>query len=306
MKWSEIITQVRDRLQEAGEGFFSDERLMDIARRVQCEVAAVAECVEGFDDFTVPAGTVECALPVDCLNVLCAACDDYQLAQADFRRVRPKVYPSGQPTIFYVYGGKLGLYPAPAADATVKLWYSQRPPMGGMVIRHDGSGGATSATVEVKDGYIYLTIVGGSFEGMVDLNFDCEDFDTIDEVVAGINAYGIGWVARRVPDCRRNEPAMNLEEISGVSAFQKDLILDLAVKLPEEFQPLIELGTIYRAMWKDTEFEAGEVYKREYLERLDALRRVFKRRGDRSGAAAVRDAYGGSGARGKGINVFIP
>ena len=307
MKWNDIITQVRDRLQEESETFFSDDRLMDIARRVQMEIATVAECLETSDIWNTTADTIEYDMPEDCLNVQAAACDDYPLSQVDFRRVHAKSYPVGQPACYYIFGNRIGLYPAPSGAVSLKLWYSQRPPLGAMTITHNGSSGATAATVEVQDSALVLVITGGTNAGTNTFQFTSDDYSTIGLLAPAINALGKGWTAVRISGCREDEPSASLEVAEAASAYQKTITLDCEVKLPEQFQFLIELGTIYRALWKDTEYQAGEVYRREYVDRLEALRRLYARRNSRSGTRQLRDAYRAStpGAA-AGIRVFIP
>jgi len=307
MKWAEIIAQVRDRLQEQSEAFFSDDRLMDSARRVQAEIAAATECIETMDEMDVSAGCIECPLPEDCLNIISATFDGRPLMQVDTRRLDYKVYPSGTPSMYYIFGSNIGLYPSVSAVKKLKLWYSQRPPLGAFSLSHSGAGGASAATIAVTGGSITMTVTGGTYTGTDSIDTTATGTNTIGGVSAAINALGKGWTALKQPGCRAVEPAPGIEETVAKSAFQKQLTVDLAVKLPEEFQQLIELGVIYRAMWKDTEFEAGEVYKREYLERLNAMRRVFWRRRTRSQNRTVRDAYGaGAAAHEAGIRVYIP
>lgn len=306
MKWIDILAQVRDRLQEESETFFSSERLMDIARRVQMEIAVIAECLETSDVIPAAANTIEYALPEDCLNVQAATCDDYPLALVDFRRLHTKVYPVGQPACYYIFGDRIGLYPAPGAVQDLEVWYSQRPSLGGFTLRHDGSAGATAATSEVKDDTLSLVITSGANAGTSAFDLTSANFDSITELVSAINALGTGWTAARLSGCRPSEPSTNLEAIAATSAFQKQIVMDLAVKLPEQFQFLIELGTIYRALWKDTEYDAGEVYRREYVDRLEALRRLFSRRGSRGGGESVRDIYRNRAACSAGIRLFIP
>ena len=306
MKWTEIITQVRDRLQEESETFFSTARLMDIARRVQMEIATIAECLEAVEESATVADTIEYDLPPDCLNVQAATCDDYPLTPVDFRRVHTKEYPVGQPACYYIFGARIGLYPAPAGADTLKLWYSQRPPLGGFSLSHDGSSSATAATAAVQGDTLTLTITGGAHAGSDSFDLTDASYDTVSELVSAINGLGKGWTAARISGSKPAEPSANLEEISATSAFQKTITMDLAVKLPEQFQFLIELGTIYRALWKDTEYQAGDVYRREYVERLEALRRLFDRRQNRGGAGRVRDVYRRSAGGEHGIRVFIP
>ena len=274
MKWTDIIIQVRDRLQEESETFFSNDRLMDIARRVQMEIATVAECLEASSALGAAAHIIEYDLPEDCLNVQAATCGDYPLTQVDFRRVHARVYPVGQPACYYIFGGRLGLYPAPGSGQTLKLWYSQRPPLGGIMLAHNGAAGASSATAEVSGGSLEITVTGGALAGTVTLDLAAEQYATIGNLAPAINALNRGWTATRISGCPDHEPSVNLEPASATSAFQKTITLDLAVKLPEQFQFLIELGTVYRALWKDTEYEAGEIYRRKYVDRLEALRRL--------------------------------
>jgi hypothetical protein len=305
MKWIDIITQVRDRLQEESETFFGNDRLMDMARRVQMEIATVTECLESSCEWDCSANTIEYNLPPDCLNVQAAACADYPLTQIDFRRAHAGAYPVGQPACFYIFGSRLGLYPAPQSAQRVKVWYSQRPSLGALTVAHDGSGGAQAATAEVGGGALTLAISGGANAGADSFPFTAAGNATVSGLAAAVNALGKGWTAERVAGCSPDEPGANLEPAAAASAFQKTLTLDCAVKLPEQFQPLIELGTVYRALWKDTEYEAGEAYRREYVDRLEALRRLHARRGARSGARQVRDVYRGP-AHAAGIRVFIP
>lgn len=305
MKWTDIITQVRDRLQEESETFFSNDRLMDMARRVQMEIATVAECLESSCDWDCTADTIEYDLPPDCLNVQAATCSDYPLSRIDFRRAHAGAYPVGQPACFYIFGSRMGLYPAPSGALRVKAWYSQRPSLGALTIAHDGLDGAATATAEIRNDALTLTVSGGAHAGVNTFPFSTPEYSTISSLAAAVNALGAGWTAARISGCNPSEPCANLEQIEPVSAFQKTLTIDCSVKLPEQFQALIELGTVYRALWKDTEYEAGEAYRREYVDRLEALRRLHARRGSRSGARQVRDAYRDP-AHAAGIRVFIP
>lgn len=308
MKWTDIITQARDRLQEESETFFSTDRLMDIARRVQMEVAVITECLETSETVAAASGTIEYDLPEDCLNVQAATCDDYPLAPVNYRRLHAKVYPSGQPACYYIFGNRLGLYPAPNGASTLKIWYSQRPPLGGFTLIHDGTSGATAATAAVADGTLSLVITGGSYAGTDSFDLSNTSYDAIAELVAAINTLAKGWTAARIAGCKATEPSSSLECASATSAFQKSVTMDLAVKLPEQFQTLLELGVIYRALWKDTEYEAGEIYRREYVERLEALRRLYVRRNSRGGSGRVIDAYRDAAfpGAGAGIRIFIP
>jgi hypothetical protein len=306
MKWSDIITQVRDRLQEESETFFSNDRLLDIARRVQMEIATVAECLESSCAWVTTADIIEYDLPPDCLNMQAATCDAYPLNQVDFRRVHAKTYPVGQPACYYIFGNRIGLYPAPSGPLSLKVWYSQRPPLGAMTITHSGVSGATSATVEVQDNALVLVIAGGAYAGVNTFQFSDANYSTVGKLAAAITALNKGWIASRVAGCSEDEPASNLEIAGAASAYQKTLTLDCSIKLPEQFQFLIELGTIYRALWKDTEYEAGEAYRREYVDRLEALRRLYARRNSRSGTRQLRDAYRSSSPGSAGIRVFIP
>lgn len=305
MKWLDIITQVRDRLQEQSETFFTNERLMDIARRVHMEIATVTECLEASADRNTAAEIIEYDLPGDCLNVEAATCGGYPLAQVDFRRVHTKVYPVGQPACYYIFGSRIGLYPAPAGVQSLRTWYSQRPSLGGFTLMHSGAAGASAATAGVTGASLSLTVTGGAQAGTDTLDLSAEPYATIGDLAPAINALNRGWTATRISGCPDHEPSVNLEPASATSAFQKTITLDLAVKLPEQFQFLIELGTVYRALWKDTEYEAGEIYRREYVDRLEALRRLYARRHTRSGTRQLRDAYRGP-APGAGIRVFIP
>ena len=308
MKWTDIIIQVRDRLQEESETFFSNDRLMDIARRVQMEIATVAECLEASSALGAAAHIIEYDLPEDCLNVQAATCGDYPLTQVDFRRVHARVYPVGQPACYYIFGGRLGLYPAPGSGPTLKLWYSQRPPLGAISLSHDGAAGAAAAPAHVRDGALVLVITGGTHAGTHTFDLASAPYAAISDLVAAVNALSEGWTAARISGCRADEPSANLEAGSATSAFQKSIVLDLAVKLPEQFQFLIELGTVYRALWKDTEYQAGEVFRREYVARLEALRRLYARRSSRGGTRQMHDAYRTTLSPGPaaGIRIFIP
>lgn len=307
MKWNDIITQVRDRLQEESETFFSNDRLMDMARRVQMEIATVTECLESSQEWETTADTIEYDLPGDCLNVQAATCDGYPLTQVDFRRVHAKSYPTGQPACYYIFGTRIGLYPAPTGALPFKLWYSQRPSLGALSIMHHGLYGATAATVEVQDSALVLVITGGTYAGTNTIQFAAPQCATVWNLSEFVNALNKGWTVTCNPGCKDDESSTNLEVAGAASAYQKTITLDCEIKLPEQFQFLIELGTIYRALWKDTEYEAGEVYRREYVDRLEALRRLYARRNSRSGTRQMRDAYRsavlGSAA---GIRVFIP
>lgn len=59
-------------------------------------------------------------------------------------------------------------------------------------IYHDGSSGATAATVEVTDAALILTITGGANEGTQTLDFATST--TVGDLLAAVAALDIGWV----------------------------------------------------------------------------------------------------------------
>ena len=164
--------------------------------------------------------------------------------------------------------------------------------MGALTLRHDGSAGATAATVTAASDALMLTVTGGTNAGSYAFSLSDENLDTMQELATGINEIGKGFSVAVTDTCRATEPSKGLEAVTDVACLNRTVVMDLAVELTAEWQWLIETGVLYRALWKDSEYGAGNLYRQEYEAGMERMRRQLGRRQTMCGNGAVRDRYG--------------
>jgi hypothetical protein len=90
------------------------------------------------------------------------------------------------------------------------------------------------ATIKIDDDYLYLTIVGGTNAGASTIDFSDTDYDTLGEIVDGINALGTGWTAALADSDFSDFPYTELIQIQGQQIYDGDTYY---LEIPDASKP---------------------------------------------------------------------
>jgi hypothetical protein len=99
------------------------------------EIAQLVKCSEKYANaFTTAVGTAEYSLPSDCVFVQRVLWNKLRMKRIEFReleRMEGLTYGAsiqqGQPEAYYLFAGKMGLYPTPNAAHDCEIWYIAEP-----------------------------------------------------------------------------------------------------------------------------------------------------------------------------------
>lgn len=139
MNLTELIADVRDRLDEAGDGadlMWKDTEITRYLNQACRKLATELENLEATETQDVIAGQASYPLPPDFLRLARVTWNAVPLRPTDFIRLREnesQAYPTtaqtGTPEYYWMWGGDIYLYPAPAASLPggLAIWYYRTP-----------------------------------------------------------------------------------------------------------------------------------------------------------------------------------
>ena len=127
---SEVLTDIRNQINEQSAGFYSDEEIYAYMWNGEKILAETTGCAETTDStLTTVAAQREYTIPSTVATLLRVEYDSYKLKKIDLTQldqIEGKTYggitTSGDPVYYYEFGNKIGLSSIPTAAKTLKLW----------------------------------------------------------------------------------------------------------------------------------------------------------------------------------------
>jgi hypothetical protein len=132
---SQVLETVRNQVDESSANFWSDNEIRNYMWEAEKELASLVHCSEKYDASTLTVnGTAEYGLPTDCYFVERVVWNGVRLKKIDFRELElnegfsyGKTIQTGLPDSYYLYAGKIGIYPTPQTAYQIKIWYQAEP-----------------------------------------------------------------------------------------------------------------------------------------------------------------------------------
>ena len=115
-------------------GFVTDAQIYADLWQGECELNSLLELYQAATALTTTTGTQEYSFPTDYIVIKRVTYDGDRLKAADFREldsIDDKFTDSdsqtGDPTHYYLWAGKIGMWPVPDTSATVEIWGVKQP-----------------------------------------------------------------------------------------------------------------------------------------------------------------------------------
>lgn len=153
IKLEDIRASARSELADSGGKRWSDADLNRWINQGRREAARRALIFEAYSNaITTVGGTQEYSLPSDFIAPKYITWDGWPLTRIGVKDGKPKTPSQGTSSGFYIWAGKIGLYPIPGSAASLEIWYYQVPSTDLV------DGNSIDLTVEDEDLYVLFAV----------------------------------------------------------------------------------------------------------------------------------------------------